>query len=94
MMNSYVWKIQPFEGELWRFDDHLRSLEVPHGSSFDEYVAVMLAAAQGLRQTWCQILLKNFARNGLARGGKSFEASFLDFTQATWVCRGMFLKHL
>ena len=62
MLNSYVWKIQPFEGELWCFDDHLRSLErkVPRGSSFDEYVAVMLAAAPRAEANMVSEVVENF----------------------------------
>ena len=62
MMNSYVWKIQPFEGELWRFDDHLRSLErkLPRGSAFEEYVGVMLASAPRAEANMVSEIVENF----------------------------------
>ena len=61
-MNSYVWKIQPFEGELWRFDDHLRSLErkLPRGSAFEEYVGVMLASAPRAEANMVSEIVENF----------------------------------
>ena len=78
MMNSYVWKIQPFEGELWRFDDHLRSLErkVPHGSSFDEYVAVMLAAAPRAEANMVSDVVENFCAEWSRPRWQEFRSKF------------------
>lgn len=78
MSNSYVWKIQPFEGDLWLFDDHLRSLErkVPHGALFDDYIAVMLAAAPRAEANMVSEIVENFCVNWSLPRWNEFQETF------------------
>ena len=59
---SYLWKIQPFQGETWKFDDHLRSLErrLPNGAGFEEYVSVLLAAVPSTQANRIANIVENY----------------------------------